>query len=293
MMSYRLTTLACLLSLALALPAGKRAAAQESRAEGDAIQVMTYNIRYLNNTDGEDVWSNRADKVAETIALADVAGLQEAVADQVDDLARRLPEYAWIGVGRTDGKRDGEMVPIFYRKDRIKLIAGDTFWLSETPDTIGSRGWDAALPRHATWAVFQDIISGKQFLMVNTHFDHRGQQARLESARLLAKRLEQNHPQLPLILTGDFNCRPDSEPYAVLTAGDVGLHFTDTLANYQPQGDQPAGTWNGFKEIQSNRIDFIFTARGAHAQETKILDPRTSSGRFASDHLPVLTSLVP
>ena len=258
----------------------------------EPAKVMTYNIRFANKNDGQDVWANRVETVAETLRQADTAGLQEALLTQVEDLAERLPEFEWFGAGRDDGNRAGEMVPIFYRKDRFERVDGGHFWLSETPEKAGSVGWDARLPRLATWVVLQDRKTQEKLLHVNTHFDHMGVEARRQSAMLLRERLARLAPDLPLVLTGDFNFSPDAAPYQILTdENGAGQGFIDTLAGYKPAEGQPAGTWNGFKTIEPRRIDFILTARGAEAGDTKILDPRTPEGRFGSDHLPIISGI--
>ncbi len=258
----------------------------------DGIRVMTYNIRYNTASDKDDAWPHRADKVAETIQLADVIGLQEARKEQIDDLVVRLPEFSWVGVGRDDGKEEGEFVPIFYRKDRFKILSSDNFWLSETPAEPGSKSWDTAITRMVTWVVFQDESNQQRFVHMNTHFDHMGKQARLESAKLIRSKAAKTHLALPLVLTGDFNCTPDQPPYLeIVRESDGATDFVDSLAAYTPKPGEPAGTWNGFKEIETTRIDYIFTSRGATSTETKILDPRTEAGRFASDHQPILSTV--
>ena len=132
--------------------------------EGDedaTVQVMTFNIRYNNPDDGENAWPYRKDRVAEIMAEADLIGVQEALNDQLVDLETRLPGFDWFGVGRADGKAEGEFSAIFYRKSRFELLDHDTFWLSETPSVVGSVGWDAALERIATWGKLRDRATGR------------------------------------------------------------------------------------------------------------------------------------
>ncbi len=256
----------------------------------NSIVVMTYNIRLNTAADKEDAWPNRAATVMKTLQQADTFGLQEVLKGQLDDLVAGLPEYDYVGVGRDDGKEKGEYVPVFYRKERFEKIDSGHFWLSEHPETPGSKGWDTAITRMVTWVVLKDKKSSKSFLHLNTHFDHRGPIARLESAKLIKKQAASLHPELPAVLTGDFNCDPQSEPYKTITNSE-GVVFIDTLAGYSPKDDQPAGTWNAFKAIERNRIDYIFTIRNANSANTKILDPRTDAGRFGSDHLPIITHI--
>ena len=142
----------------------------------------------------------------------DVVGMQEVVKNQLDDLKNRLPQYTALGVGRADGKEAGEYCSLFYKTDRFELIKNGNFGLSETPDTIGVKGWDAACERIVTWAILKDKTSGKKLAAFNTHFDHVGKVARRESAKLLLAKMHELAEGLPVILTGDFNGTVDSEP---------------------------------------------------------------------------------
>ena len=142
---------------------------------GCQVNVMTFNIRYNNPGDGADAWPHRKDMVADVIRKqADIAGLQEAQFDQIEDLEKRLPNFKWYGVGRDDGKKKGEFCPIFYRADRFEVLQKQTLWLSETPEVPGSKGWDTAITRLMTMVQFKETKSGARFWMINTHFDHRG-----------------------------------------------------------------------------------------------------------------------
>jgi endonuclease/exonuclease/phosphatase family metal-dependent hydrolase len=249
----------------------------------DAIRVMTYNIRYDNSGDGDDRWIHRKQTVADAIEQhADIAGLQEVLYVQLTELKRLLPEFDAYGVGRDDGKLRGEHSPVFYRKDRFEPLDSGTFWLSPTPDQPGSKGWDAALPRIASWVKLKDKRTGKQLLFVSSHFDHMGNQAREESGKLLAAKLPKLACDLPMILVGDLNTLPDTPPLAALTKV---LQDTRGMVK-EPTG--PDGTWNAFQKIETgNRIDFILVGPGITATAHCTLDPRTPAGRFGSDHLPV------
>ena len=265
---------------------------QTPPAAPEPIRVMSFNIRYANPGDGEHAWSHRRPLVRQILAFyaPDVLGVQEAVDGQVKHLAHDLPGYDWIGVGRNDGKAAGEFCPIFYRTDRLELIESDTFWLSQTPAEIGSRGWDAALPRIATWAHFRDRASGKEFIALNTHFDHRGEEARTESARLIVERFEADEAipgDLPVVITGDFNATPESEVYETLAGA-----LTDTRTAVEtPLG--PEGTFSTFTaDGQTNRrIDYIFVNDGFDVARAGTLSPHWN-GRHASDHFPVVADVV-
>ena len=275
--------------------------AGQGLAAGDTLRVLSFNIRYDNPEDGPDAWPHRKEAVAEMIRsqAVNVAGLQEALKGQIDDLQALLPEYAWLGVGREDGMEQGEFAPIFYRRDRLDTLRWGTFWLSETPDIPGSRSWDAALECIATWAVLRDRQTSEAFLAVNTHFDHRGAEARTRSAELIVERLDElataqpgeqddeGTGSLPVVLTGDFNVRENSAPYAVLTDA-----LSDALYASEQPHEGPMSTWNGFEAIvPGHRIDYIFVGAGVHVYAHRILSDKIANGRFPSDHLPVLAEI--
>lgn len=259
--------------------------------EDGGINVLSFNIRYDNPDDGENAWPNRIDMVAGVIRFhgADFAGLQEALHHQIEDLEERLPEYEWIGVGRSDGATAGEYTPIFYRADRFELLEQDTFWLSETPEDPGSKSWDAAIERIATWGLFRDRTTDRRFILLNTHFDHVGREARAESARLIVDRLASIEPGLPRIVTGDFNTTEETDAYQVLTADESGLR--DALRATEQPHYGPTSTWNGFSSIvPDRRIDFIFVGEDVTVRRHGILSDQLD-GRFPSDHLPVLAEV--
>lgn len=261
-----------------------------------AIRMISYNIRYASPSDGPDRWKHRVSTVAEVIGCADVAGLQEVTWPQLQDLRERLPEFDWYGAGRNDGEKEGELSPVLFRRDRFELLDQGTFWLSESPETVGSRGWDAALPRVLSWVLLRDRQSNQSIAVASTHFDHRGSAARLESARLVRQRLNRLQNDLPVVLMGDFNCTPDSEPYRALVEkseeGSRQLRDARLVTAQPPEG--PQSTWNGFEEIVPDRIiDHVFVSGPVEVKQFEIRNPKTDSGRFASDHLPVFVSVVP
>jgi endonuclease/exonuclease/phosphatase family metal-dependent hydrolase len=271
-------------------------AADEPKVAATPFTVVTYNIRYDNPDDGPNVWTNRRDAMVKYLreTKADLIGMQEVLPQQRNYLAERLTDYAVYSVGRDDGVK-GEATPIFYRKERYELLDKGTFWLSETPDKVGSKGWDAGLPRVVSWVKLRDKLADKPLLAVNTHFDNRGVQARLESAKLLARKTDQldgdGASVLPVVLTGDFNCTARQEPYKVLVAkSDENGKLIDAQFISQRPHAGGESTSNGFKEIRPGaKIDFIFV-RSLAVLSHKIDDPRVE-GRFVSDHQPVQATL--
>jgi endonuclease/exonuclease/phosphatase family metal-dependent hydrolase len=265
----------------------------QQRSREVALRVMTFNIRYDEPRDGVNAWPNRKTKVADVIRFhkADLVGVQEALLTQLRDLKTMLPGLSWCGVGRTDGKEAGEFSAIFYRGARFQLLDTKTFWLSEEPGKPGSMGWDAAYPRIVTWAKFRDRVSKKIFFHFNTHFDHRGDRARTESAKLILNRIEEIAGSSPFVLTGDLNVREDSAAYKTLRDGTTKLKLSD--ARYATPNGHFGGdsTFSSFKELEpGNTIDHIFVRTGTRVTEQGTLSDRWNS-LWASDHLPVLAEI--
>ncbi len=266
-----------------------------SAADQNPLRILSYNIRYQNKNDGQDIWANRQRTVAETLQQADVVGLQEVLGSQLSDLKSELKEFEFYGVGRDDGRDAGEMVPIGIRSQRYETIDKGTFWLSETPDKPGVKGWDAALPRIASWMKIADRQSKQHWLIVNTHFDHQGPKAREQSGKLLRQWIADHAGQTPVVLLGDFNARQTDAPLLALTKGD-GVLTAPPLRIARDEAAQadkgPNSTWNGFKAIQDGqRIDHVLLFGAIRVESFATLDPRTPTGRFASDHLPIQATL--
>lgn len=258
-----------------------------------ALRAMTFNIRVDVASDGVNAWPQRRALVAELIRheAPDVLGLQEVLLHQKRDLEAALPEYAMAGVARGDGKEAGEFSPLAWRRDRFDLVRSGTFWLSSTPDAP-SKGWDAALPRIATWAVLRERASGRLVRVLNTHFDHVGVEARAESAALIARWVVQGpNAGLPAIVLGDLNSTPDSEPYRRL-ADDARAELTDSRAMTSTPPYGPPGTFTGFR-IDSDAaapIDHIFVTPDVAVDGYAVITQHWG-GRLPSDHYPVLATL--
>jgi endonuclease/exonuclease/phosphatase family metal-dependent hydrolase len=256
-------------------------------AENNSIRVITYNIRVAIDT-GVNSWANRKELVATMIKNhgADIFGVQEALKSQVDDLVKLLPDYAWVGVGRDDGKEAGEYAVIFYDKKRFEVLEDSTFWLSDTPGKP-SMGWDAAYIRIVTWAKFKDKQTGKIFYYFNTHFDYKGITARMEEANLLNDKVAEIVGKSPAIIGGDFNFKSDFAGYKILTAGRRNYLFdTQKLAKVDSSGQNI--TFNDFgKSLEpGNKIDYIFIKNNIEVYKHQIITD-TFDGRYPSDHMPV------
>lgn len=256
---------------------------------GQNIKVMTYNIRYDNPNDGIHVWENRRDKIISQIRYyqPDFLGLQEVLHTQNSFLKEQLRNYTGLGVGRDDGKEAGEYAPIYFNNARFELIDWGTFWLSETPDRP-SKGWDAALPRIATWAKLREIESGKVWNVINTHFDHVGIEARLQSLKLIYSYAMGKMAGGRIVMMGDFNIGPSSEAYIWLKNQD-GL--VDSFLSAQIVHG-PEGTFNAFKhDYLGERIDYIWLSKDLRAISYASIS-EIWKGIIPSDHWPVLVEII-
>lgn len=262
-------------------------------AQKSVIEVLTYNIRMATPDDAPNTWDKRKENVFSVIRAADpdVFGLQEALHAQVADLEAAFPGYTRIGVGRDDGKNAGEYSPLFFNTKRFSMLASGTFWLSQTPSVAGSRGWDAACNRVVTWVQLKDKKSLAVFLVFCTHFDHMGEAARRNSAKLLLNAVDSLAGFKPVVVLGDFNAEPDSEPYNLLTDFSDRHHLVDAKLICQ-DNKGPEYTFTGFRVAAQpgKRIDYIFIKNNVQVLANQVIE--TNNGEFyPSDHLPVSASL--
>ena len=268
--------------MCMSLVAPAVAAAQE-------LRVMTFNIRYANLKDGENAWPLRRELLFQTIEKfdPDLLGLQEVVLLQREEFRQRFKEYELLGVGRIDGKDAGEHASVLFKRERFEKVRDGNFWLSETPEIPGSKGWDADLPRICSWVALRDRkAGGKPIVFFNTHWDHLGVKARAESAKLMRARVAEIAGDKPVIITGDFNTRQDSPPYREL----LGDRFIDAFAEMHPnptRDDFTAHNFTGKNPRGDERIDWILRS---HAFRTKSadIDRTNDNGRYPSDHFPVV-----
>lgn len=274
--------LALLVGLLLGLLQAAPAMAQTS------FNAATYNLRLNTPHDGANAWPHRREAVRALVRYheIDLLGTQEALIDQVEDLAA-MPGFATVGVGRDDGRRAGEHAAIFYRTQRFELLGKGDFWLSPTPDVPG-KGWDArCCNRLASWAQLRDKSSGRVFFAFSVHFDHEGQVARRESAQLMLRQMRAIAGSAPVLCLGDLNATPDSEPVRIMLGG---LRDAFRVSEIPPYG--PVGTFNGFKLDAAllDRIDYVFVSDEWRVLRYGALTD-SQDARFPSDHLPVVTRL--
>ncbi len=252
------------------------------------FNLITYNIRMNTAGDGVNAWPLRKEKVTGLLKFhkADIFNVQEALPEQIDDLVTSFPDFDYVGVGRDDGKRAGEFMSVFYKKERFEKLDDGMFWLNESTTKPGL-GWDALCNRTVTWIKLKDKLTRKTFYVFDTHFDHRGNKAREESAKLILKSIKEiNKENLPLILTGDFNLTKKTIPIQSILKE---LHDAKDKSQTLPYG--PDGTSGGFEvKVMPNTIDFIFVNDKVGVLRHGVLSD--SFGLFyPSDHLPVLVEV--
>lgn len=253
----------------------------------EELSVMSFNIRYDNPEDGEDRWELRRPACASLLdeASPDIVGFQEVLYHQLEQLQADMPEYAWVGVGRDDGRQAGEYAPIFYKEAEYEELSWGTFWLSETPNKV-SLGWDAAAVRIVTWARLRSLRSDKELFVFNTHFDHKGKKAREMSAKLVHRKvLEIAGEDAITFLTGDLNARLSTPAFKSLRE-----LFYD--ARNAPQSDDTR-TFNAFGRFVGwfvGRIDFVLY-RNAEVKRFDTMN-QDFGVPYVSDHYPVVAQFV-
>lgn len=249
--------------------------------EKDGLKVVSFNIRNGEANDGTNSWRYRCPATIYMIEdqKPDIMGLQEAYSYQVLFITENLLDYKAVGVGREDGKKEGEHMSILYNKKTVSLKKWGTFWLSETPDEP-SQGWDGACRRTATWALMKDRKSGNSFLYVNTHLDHVGKEAQKNGLALIMSRISGiNKDNLPVVLTGDFNVRPDDP---VLTELDKTMKSARATAAKTDSHD----TFNGWGK-GDGVIDYIYYSGFSSCPEFETIVKKYADRQFISDHFPI------
>ncbi len=266
---------------------------QDATVRELALNVISFNIRYDNPDDGPNAWPNRKSLAASVFRdrRADIAGLQEALIRQIQDLEANLPEYAWTGVGRDNGQEKGEFSPIFYDRNKLSLSDHGTFWLSETPEVPGSVHWDNAITRIATYGIFRHKETGLSIFVLNTHLDHVGENSRQRSAELIVSRIKALSRGLPVILTGDLNSSPDSPALTILTSDkEIKLTNSRELAEEPHFGAET--TFNGFgRADHPETIDFVLVSPDFRVRRHGHLQVRRGDV-YISDHFPVFARVI-
>ncbi|WP_227873251.1 endonuclease/exonuclease/phosphatase family protein [Brachybacterium ginsengisoli] len=277
-------------------------ASAETRGEGEALigkakrdqlHVMTFNIRLERGTatqPGEaDHWPDRRPVLVDLLEREQptLLGVQEAKYIQLSAVEEALPRHRMIGYGRQGGSKD-EYSAIFYDATRLEVLSWDQFWLSDTPEVIGSVSWGNTVTRIVVWARLRDLVSGAEFAMINTHFDHQSEPARIKSAQAMIDLFEGGElDALPTLVTGDFNSPAhNSGGYTTLVTDGPTL---DTWDVAQEQVTPAWGTFPGYKDPVegADRIDWVLSTPDVTTLRAAINVSTDSSGRYPSDHAPV------
>ena len=252
------------------------------------LKVMSYNIRMGTAKDGTNSWEYRYPATAMMIQdqKPDVFGVQEAFEFQIKFIEDNFTDYDSFGVGRDNGKAEGEFMSIFWNKKTVKMVKGGTFWLSETPEKP-SLGWDAACKRTATWALMKDKNTGKMFYFVNTHLDHKGVEARKKGLELIVSRIDEINPKgYPMVLTGDFNIKPDNEAL-------IGLEEKMQSARKTAPKTDNNQTFNGWGKAKSDMvIDYIYVSGFSACPEYHTVNEKYGQWKYISDHYPIYAKLI-
>ena len=257
----------------------------------EPIKLISYNLRTSHGKDGDNVWMKRRHATPEMIRreAPDVFGVQEGLIDQLHYIDTECPQYARVGVGRDDGKEGGEIMAVFYLRDRYDLLDHGDLWLSETPDRV-SRGWDGACNRTMTWVHLREKATGKEFFHFNSHFDHIGTVARAESAKLLIEKVAEIAGKTPAFCTGDFNSNQQTNVYnTIVTSGTL----VDSYARTTDKVNADWPSYNGYKYIstppaKASRIDHIFVTKGRTKVQSWAIVNTSYSQKYPSDHFPVV-----
>jgi endonuclease/exonuclease/phosphatase family metal-dependent hydrolase len=272
------------------------------RADGVVeLDLMSFNVRYESPEDRDSrSWRERVAGAVRMIRRQrpDCIGVQEAQHGQAADLWASLPDYEFFGVGREDGKQDGEYSGIFYQRERFRSDATDcgTFWLSDTPEHAGSRTWGNEIPRVAAWLRLVDLATGRGFYVFNTHWDHRHQGSRERAAMLISKRIDgREHADEPVALIGDFNSVESNPGMIYLTgrrarlAGSEQIWPNGLLDAYQTlhAGEKNRRTLHFWSDSREGliKVDHILVSRGAEIGAAEIV---SGDQPMVSDHFPVI-----
>ena len=278
------------LALALALSVSCSAGDDGNDGWTEPMKVATYNIQYDNNSENAGKWENRKELMKRMLTDCgfDIFGAQEPYKFQVEDIASWFPEYGWVGTSIA-GESVKERIhynPIFYRKDRFTVLENGSFWYSETPDVVNSKGWDSYSVRMCNWAKFQDKHTGKVFYHFNSHFDHIGETARVESAKLLVAKVKEIAGDMPAFCTADYNADQTSAPYQIIMMSSL----MDSWSRAESRSGDSCRSYNGYSQATASssdiRIDHVFVSRGTRVLTWSLLN-KSYDGKYASDHNPI------
>jgi endonuclease/exonuclease/phosphatase family metal-dependent hydrolase len=260
------------------------------KPRGDQLHLITFNLRYEGGDPSPRTWDERRPLVKTVLKREKPSILftQEGLYGQLQDVLDDLDGYDWIHLGRLGGSKS-EATAIYWNTKRLKVVEYDHQWLSSTPLLIASKDWGNNVVRMLTWIRFLDLETGKEFYVVNNHFDHQSENARQLGSQmnldLIAPWTEQG---FPVVSAGDFNQVPGTPAYQILVDGGL----VDTMLTAEEQVTPVYGTWNGWNPVpseQERRIDWIMATPDVRvlkaAVNTYTLDGRTPSDHWAAQAL--------
>ncbi len=273
------------------------------------IRLMTFNVRGAPETDGVNIWANRAALTVETIRASapDLIGFQEVQAENLATFRVKLKDYDYV-LGPLSNRPDRILFnAIFWNPKTLSQAASGGFYLSRTPHRW-SLDWDSARVRVLTWVRLRLVESDLELLHLNTHLDHIGSQARAQGSHAIVRNLRDiDSGSLPVVLTGDFNSAPQAtsadshsdveRPYRVFQ--EAG--FVDAYRAFNPLNDKEENTFHGFKgkefsgngDLSAWRIDWILVRSGARSINVKscAIVRHAFPPLYPSDHYPVVADL--
>lgn len=255
------------------------------------VKVISFNIRYGTADDGNNSWPHRKNILFNLIRNEnpDFLGLQEAMIFQIEEIIRECPGYKYVGRTREADRTSGEATPILYKASDFELIKQETLWLSETPAVPASKSWDSSLPRIFTWAYFRRKKDQKDLIVFNTHYDHLGEMARLESSKVIVSYMHRYFNEKNIILIGDFNALEKSDPVHYLAENTL-MPLSDSYRRLHKKNNEKDMTYYGWNEHipgTGRRIDYIFYSGSLKPVEVYVSGYHENN-HYPSDHMPVV-----
>lgn len=257
--------------------------------DNELISIATINVRVTSARDGLNHWDNRKQQLLDFIALnsLDIVCMQEPTSYQLRFLLKTLTNYGCAGCS-TKNVAGEEYVPIFYNKRDFECLNSGTFWLSESPDSAYTKGWDGNNIRRATWAIIKNKRNGNTFCVINTHLDHKGEEARIQGMRLIKKRFKQIANDMPILISGDMNCSAISQPYYIALNDSFLMYDAYHVANNR-KGVTYSYHGFGKKSVSKREMcDFIFVTKDIKVAEINIVKEQEINGIYMTDHCPIV-----
>ena len=254
--------------------------------------VGTYNIRIATKRDvGSKNWEVRKPYVARTITdnRMDILSLNEiGGSKQENDLRTLLPDYTLVAFGRDSAAAShGERVGVVFRTDKYDLLDSGHFFLTEQPDQPGL-AWDAAYKRVAVWVLLRNKHSAEEMLIMSTHLDYKGTEARRQGAMLCIARAKEIASGRTAVIMGDLNAEPyETDVHSLFE--NAGFSDARFVSRTKPQGGY--GTFSNWLPVSTNqRIDFVYVL-GADVRSYRVVAEDYGRPLLPSDHRLVRTSL--